>query len=231
MRATIKRCADVAAALTPQQIAGATIDRLHQRRARLGATDPVWSEIERRRRREGGDTIMFLAEDLTLADWETQRRIERQLLADPWWLTVARVVHQIGAFRPVRHLRHVAQRIGRGWDDTSTYDLGSWTTRTLADQLDHLAVTTHGWPDSLFVTFEEWEEVLHHQASQLRRYAGSSEQTAALDRWYDLATSTETDPSVLEEARAELDAIEAADLLAGKLALRWVAEHLDHLWD
>jgi len=226
-----RKCANLLQAYSPQNIAGEAIDRLNNQRAKKAANDKVWLEIELRRKSKNDDSIVFLSDELTLADWEKQRKIEKKLLPDPWWFEIANKIHQIRPTAPFRQLKHASQRIKRGWDDTSTYDLGSWTTKTLSEQLEHLAKTTHGWPDNLYETFDEWAEVLIHQSSQLRRFIGSDEQEKALEKWYLLASKEDADPAIVKEARNKLEEIEASDILAGKKAMSWVAEHLEYIWD
>ena len=218
--------------LSPRSVAERAIERFLARREEQAASDPSWAAIQQRRRRDGSDTLIFRSEDLSWADWESQREIERRITPDPWWLPTARRVANAQPSRRLRRVRHAAQRLRRGWDDTSTYDLaGSLTTR-LADQLEHLAESTHGWPDSEeYPTFESWQAELRHQARQLRRWSGTVEQEKALERWHALAIEGEGDPDVTQQAWEELQRIEAADAEAASAAMHWIAANLGKLWD
>jgi hypothetical protein len=237
-RSTAARAAQTLAAaadafpLTPQNVAQRIIDRFHDRRAARAAGDPTWAAIQQRRHRDGSELLTLRSDDLSWADWETQREIEHRLTPDPWWLPAVRRVADARPTRPLRHVRHAGQRIRRGWDDTSTYDLGGSITAQLADQLEHLAATTHGWPDSeKYPTFESWTAELRHHATQLRRWGGSPEQRAALDRWHALATDTAADAAAMQHAWETLQALEIADTQAATAAMHWVADHLGTLWD
>jgi hypothetical protein len=218
--------------VSPQSLASKAIDQHFDRKKQRAATDPVWSDIEKRRHIPGSSHVVFRSEDLSADDWETQRRIETELTPDPWWLGAARQLSSVSIARVARGVMFVSQRARRGWDDRSTWDLGTHLTSTLAGQLDHLAATTHGWPDSpVFPTFEDWTATLRHQASQLRRYAGSTEQQEALDRWKAVNEKPGSDPEQVQAAWNTLERIEAGDRDAAVLAMHWVAEHLDRLWD
>ncbi len=74
--------------------------------------------------------------------------------------------------------------------------------RWLGAQLLSLAAEAHGWPESAeFRTFEDWVHALRTNGEALLAYA---------------ADDADGQVAVTADAKA---------------ALRWVADHLEHLWD
>lgn len=100
-----------------------------------------------------------------------------------------------------RAIRHGLQRLSRGWDDSATWSLDVHLARTLSDQLDHLADTTHGYPTP-YETFDEWRRTLKEKAEDLRYYAA------------------EIFGENAEDAHRR-----------GTSAMHWVADNLADLWD
>lgn len=218
--------------VSPSKLADKALERFIERRSEAAAADSRWSEIERRRHREGGDHVILIGEDLTMADWATQRNIEESTTPDPWWLSSVRSLREAQLGSLVRSSRRAGQRLSRGWDETSTWDLGSSLTRQLADQLDHLAATSHGYPGTEeFPTFEAWSTALRTQAASLRRHDGSPEQEEASDRWFALVQDKRSTQDAIDKARDDRDRVEEADKAAAAGAMHWVADHLGHLWD
>jgi hypothetical protein len=217
--------------VSPSKLADRSLDGLEEDRRSRARHDATWSRIEQRRRVEGSSSTVFLSEELSLADWERQRQIEASLVPDPWWVPVAQKVRNVKLSSGVRTVEFGVQRAIRGWDESSTWNLGWSITAQLADQLDHLAAQANGWPASeQYPTFESWQRELHHQAAQLRRFNRSEAAAVALDRWWELtrAGAVETE---IEKAWVELNGIEAEDVAAAKTAMRWVADNLELLWD
>jgi hypothetical protein len=218
--------------ISPAVLSERLINRFYDKRTARAAFDPTWTDIESRRKVDGSQSKVFLSDDLTLADAEKQRRIEAEITPEPWWLPVAFAVRRFSLRSPVNRTIHAGQRLLRGWDDRSTYDLGSHLCAQLAEQLEHLADTAHGWPsDDTYPTFEDWTSTLRLKAAALRRFDGSPESEAALSAWYELVSDNTSDPEAVNVANETHQKIEAADREAAKQAMRWVAENLDILWD
>lgn len=78
-----------------------------------------------------------------------------------------------------------------------------YLTRTLGEQLLHLAETTHGYPEQ-YDGIQSWQEALRMQAKKLLRYSQH-----------------------FDSDRLDFD----DELSEAREALSWVAENLPHLWD
>jgi hypothetical protein len=216
--------------VTPAKAADILLDRHIDRKTARAATDPTWSMIEERRQSSNGDKIM-ISENLTIEDWETQRSIEDELTPEPWWMPAIRRIREITATRTVMSGLYFYQRATRGWDDTSTWSLDHHLCKTLADQLDHLAETTHTYPgNDDFPTFETWTRELRFQASQLRRMNEAPTVSLAEADLRALRSAGATEEQ-LKDAYELIAQAEARDIEASKNALRWVADHLPSLWD
>jgi hypothetical protein len=104
-----------------------------------------------------------------------------------------------------RATRHAWQRLNRGWDDSATWNLDRYLTATLGAQLNHLADTTHGWPNQTHETPEAWEAALRTNGAKLAYY-GHLDFASTPEQW--------------EAAYA-----------GAQEALTWVAANLRDLWD
>lgn len=105
----------------------------------------------------------------------------------------------------VNSVVHAWQRVVRGWDDASVWSLDTEFTRTLSQQLEHLAHIMHGWPaGEEFPEFEDWQNALLTNSARLGNYA---------HRW----EGDDENYGLLSREAEE--------------ALHWVADHLGHLWD
>lgn len=190
------------------KLSDAVLDRHYDKVRRTAATDPTWAAIEARREVPGNpEQSVFLSDDLTVEDWETQRRIERALVAERWTVRAARRLKFADSLaHRVSRLGHRRQRTRRGWDNTALWSLDLHLAATLADQLAHFADTTHGWPASdEFPEFEDWQDALYTQSARLAAYARHH----AIDDG-DLGVAV---------------------VRAGQDAMRWVADHFPSLWD
>lgn len=141
-----------------------------------------------------------------LHQWDQQQILEHDASLN-WTVEefLARATHSTPVSTGTRHLRWGWQRLTRGWDDRATWSLDAHLTRTLGQQLLHLADTTHGWPDTVTDTFDAWAALLREHGNTLLRYS---------------ATAYDTDRQDGEAA-----------IHAAQESLQWVAQHLPHLWD
>jgi len=218
--------------VAPSKLAERAASKFQDARESRAAEDPEWSEIQRRRKGDGTEPLLLVGPNLSFADLTTQREIEERLTPAPWWLAPIERISQTSMSSGLRRVARGAQRVRRGWDDTHTWDLGTNLCLQLADQLEHLAETTHGWPASDdFETFEDWQQALREKAVALRRASGSVEHERAQEKWFKLTCVTDVDVDVVEEARAEMHRLEQADRDAAAGAMHWVADHLGQLWD
>lgn len=180
-------------------IAGPFLDRLYDTQHVRAMADPAYARIDAQRQ---------AGHPLPLEDVFTIQTIRDRHATHPWWEEpLSRM-----ARRPVTHATQTVyfawQRATRGWDDSATWSLDTHLASVLAAQLDHLAATTHGWPQGLdFPDFEDWQAALRTNAGRLRTYADGKF----------AATTPEDD---LERQYAD-----------AQQALRWVAAHLGSLWD
>lgn len=221
-------------AFSPARLGERAVLRFQRQRRRRAAADPGWAAIEARRE-TGRSAKILLSSDLTLADWDTQRRIAERLTPDPWWLPFARQLSGARLGGPVAKLGWAAQRARRGWADRDLWSLGHVACSRLGAQLAALAEQGHGWPESdEFPTPDDWQSALQVHAGALVRYGtggADRELTAALHDWYELAVRHDVPGETLEAAKVRLDTLEASILDDAKAALHWVGDHLEQLWD
>lgn len=88
-----------------------------------------------------------------------------------YWFNWRHPLKTIKAFG--RNIKYSFQRVRRGWCDLDTWDLDSSLGEFLYNTLNHLADTAHGWPDSDFATYEEWQASLR-EAAQHFKYASEA---------------------------------------------------------
>ena len=212
----------------PHNLAAAAIRWDSDRAERRCTTDPTWAAIEARRRSATG--WLFLAEDLTMSDYDTQQAIRARLAPVPRWNALARAVRDRPVRRAVHEVRFAVQRVRRGRADADTYSLDSHLCRTLAAQLEHLADNGHGWPGQpAYETPEDWITALRAAATGLRGWPERSltpEGEAHTDAV--LAAVTPDERAAALRADREYEEQRLADAQA---ALRWVADNLASLWD
>ena len=202
-----------------------------QRKARAGQ-DPVWAAIEARRN-DGGAGKIFLSENLTIADWEEQRRIAIRLTPDPAWVPLARWLVDHPASTALHRARYYWQRLSRGWADFDLASLDKSLSSQLGAELVELSRRSHGWPaGEEFPTPQEWCAALRAAGASLKAYGdGSKEVDGLLDAWHELACDPKADPLAVKEA---FDRHSQAELMVARdatEALQWVALHLEALWD
>jgi len=166
---------------------------------------------------------------LSLDDWHALQSALDSVPTRPW-IPLCAWIARGPQHRAATAVRHGAQRMRRGWDDTAMWSLDEHLCATLAQQLDALAESTDGWPDSVFDTFLEWQQALRDAACALAGYKARTSGPAFL-HWdavlADPAASSEDRHDAMEAALAE----ERAATAAAQGALRWVADMLPHLWN
>jgi hypothetical protein len=195
-------------------------------------TDPVWRAIEDRRQVDGGGSKIFLSEDLTFADYDVQRSIERRLTPEPLWYKAVRRTGQISCVHGLGEMTARYQRGRRGWADSDVGDMDHFLARVTADMLEHLADTSYGWPDNAeFPTFEDWTACLRRKAQDLRSWVDGGEHGKDVDAWYTLARDPKADPAATKVARDTMWADDKLRYDGAKAAMAWVAEHLGQMWD
>jgi len=199
-----------------------------QARAKL---DPAWNAIQDRRKNDHG-TITFLSDDLTLADWDTQSKIERELTPEPKWVKTVRAMDRFSASGFVGRAISGVQRAKRGWSESDVWGMDHHLARITAEMLDHLANTTHGWPGGdEFPTFEGWQEIVHEKAADLNAWVKGEDHGEETSAWYALKCDPAADPAVVEAAWDAMREHDEARYEAAKAAMVWVGEHLGGLWD
>jgi hypothetical protein len=194
--------------------------------------DPVWRAIEDRRRVDGGASKIFLSDDLTWADYEVQRGIERRLTPEPLWCKMIRRAGEASVVRGLSEVTARYQRAKRGWSNRDVCGAGEYLATITADMLDHLAAHSYGWPgDEEFPTFEDWAVCLQEKAQDLRSWGNGTGHSAEVSEWYELVRNPEADTAAIDEARATMWAEDKARYEKAKAAMAWVAEHLGQIWD
>ena len=210
------------------------MDRFFEKRRRRAERDPEWRAIEDRRRQPDTPVSIFLSEEHGLGwpEVDTQTRIERSLTPDPAWLPLARRVSDWKLRSLANSISRSHQRAGAQWSRQQPWSTFGWKlSGRVADMLDALADEAHGWPDHYYETMDEWFAALHENAAALRAYANADDADKdAAGEWLAAAA----DPARHDEAdamRAAIHEREAKTLEDAKQAFRWVADHLDGLWD
>lgn len=224
------RCVD-ALPVAPAQLADRAVSSVFDRRVAAAERDPRWAAIEARRE-TGQPGKLLLSDDLTLADWELQRRIEEELVPDPWWWPVAVRARRWHAAAAVDRCRYRAQRARRGWSDRDAYDVARHLAAVAAGMLEHLADTTVGWPcNDRYRTPEDWQRALRTHAQALAAYVHDPEDDVLLDTWGAVAVDPDGDADALDAARSAWAARAEARAEAAAAAMHWIADNFDLLWD
>lgn len=216
--------------LGPRVLADRALDRWYDTRQRQAAADATWAGIEARRQRDGDGAVTFLSEDLTLADWETQRRIAEGVAPEPRWVPWARRATSLSATRAVRAVTTPWQRARRGYADCDVWATDTWLSRVAAQMLYQLADQAHGWPSDAYETYEEWVVVLRAHAAALERYAAGTD-GELLAVWYDRVTDAQAESDEIAAAWEALNQDDAERDRLGAEAWEWVAKHHQRLWD
>jgi hypothetical protein len=203
----------------------------YKRLKKRAEKDPVWTAIEARRHIEGSSSKRLLDEELTLADWETQRKIEAALTPEPAWYKAVRKGDDLSVAGVLGRTVAFVQRGRRGYAESDVWSLDHYLTGVLAGALSRLAATGHGWPGTEeFPTPDIWEEKLRAVAADLKGWqdGGSLE---LLNAWHELATDAASDDDVTQAAFVAMTKDDEERYAKAQAALVWVSEHLESLWD
>lgn len=148
-----------------------------------------------------------------MADYRSRMTLWDHVVSATWYPARRR----IGNAR--RAVRYAYQRVARGYDDRSVWNLGFYLPKYLGEQLVTMAESAHGYPDDYGHThripddpsdnphFTQW-------TTDLRRHG---EALLAFDRHRD----------DLDELGGEWGRVYSP----AQEALRWVADNLASLWD
>lgn len=210
----------------PAQLFDAAAARLQERRRRAAATDERWVGIEACR------SDRFAAVDPGMwAGWETQADIERALVPDPCWVRAGRWVRRTELVPVVAAVERFWQRGHRGWSRSDVWSMKYHVLAVVADMLTALADDLTSWPgNDEFPEPELWEAALRDNAARLERRLDRDGAVAALlDEWYELEVSG--DAVSADAVRRRIDVLEAERADEARTAMRWVADHLEDLWD
>lgn len=177
-------------------------------------------------------TFLSKEKGLGLVEWETQQRIEAALCPDPWWLPLARRVSRWHLPRVSSAVRHARQRAARGWSDADWWSAGHHLVSVAAGMLEHMAEHSTGWPKSEeFPDFEDWTAALRHNAALLRHAIDLPGEEEATARWYAAASDPDAPEGLADELFEQSWALVESNREAAREGLRWVADHLECLWD
>ena len=199
---------------TLEVIAEPFLDRLYEENEKRALEDPVYAEIEYRRRSNGTHILYAEEFDLKWEEWDTQREILDKVSLKPWWEKPLRFISRSQITGLLSKGRWLYQRATRSWDDKELWSLDKAFTKRLGEQLIALSLESHGWPgeENGYPTSEEWVDALNKHGNALREYALDKDNLA----FY-------TTPEGAEKYR------ELAD--GAKEALAWVSNNLELLWD
>jgi hypothetical protein len=135
---------------------------------------------------------------------------EKERAGWPWWRRTGHEVWRQIRYeakhwpsRAVRGLKHAWQRLARGWDNQSAWNLNYALPSMLGAQLIYLGRIAHGYPPDYFGGFDSWTADLTVHGEALIRYGKDSLE--------------DFDDSQLYES--------------AQRALRWVAANLGSIWD
>lgn len=187
-----------------------THDLIHRVTLSRARRQPLYLALEREEVKVRGERRgISLDEWKALMDiWRQKESIEENLSPTPRferWLAHTNTKRM--ATDAARTVTFAWQRLTRGWDDRSLWSLDWYLCRTLGAQLTELAEISHGWPgNDEFPEFEDWQEALRHHGAVL---------TAA----------------AVNDGTADDDHDEEALREAAQQSMRWVADHLNNLWD
>lgn len=127
----------------------------------------TWAQIEQRRHIPGREgTKMFLSDDLTMDDWDTQTEIFDTLNPTPWWQRLHWWNERHGTAAQLRTLHDFLERGKNGYSTRDTWDLCNYLDTTIADAVDQLRRNLHGHPSQL--TIGEWDDILARISYGLR---------------------------------------------------------------
>lgn len=220
--------------LAPHNVASAALERAHAADQRVLWSDQEWAQIETRRHDDAGPGVIMFSDDLTYDDMLTQAERVKALCPPRPWEPFAATVEsrpvRRAARSSVRAARDATSRARRGWAPIDAWNLTDSLPRMLAAQLTYLAEHGHGWPvGTSYQTYEQWQAALLEQAGALQAWVDVEDSPAA--REYSATLETSTADDVRNAAQKAYQEETEARLAAAQDALRWVAQHLAHLWD
>jgi len=175
------------------------------RQDRLAAGDPVWANLERRRRAATDeDGNVTISDDFDLRDYYEADRIARSITPDPRWLPAVNRVVRLQTWHLALALERRCQKRKLGWDESQTINAHRHLCRIVGQLL--LAYDQLGWtlPND-YPSSASWHAELTRHAHSLTSFGtleGGHRHYRAPDQY---------------EAACE--------------ALRWVADHLNDLSD
>jgi len=178
---------------------------LSLRQDRLAAGDPVWANLERRRRAATDeDGNVTISDDFDLLDSYEADRIARTITPDPRWLPAVNRMTRLQTWHLALALERPCQKRKLGWDESQTINAHRHLCRIVGQLL--LAYDQLGWtlPND-YPSSASWHAELTRHAHSLTTFGtlkGGHRHYRAPDQY---------------EAACE--------------ALRWVADHLNDLSD
>lgn len=117
-------------------------------------------------------------------------------------------------------IKYFIQRGKRGYSIRDTWSFDMYLADVIGSGLLHLAKNTHGWPDSKFKTFEEWQKELETIGNAFITYNKLD------DMWYEEIKDVETD----KERKKILDT-HIKRCKANKEIMKRFIDHFENLWD
>lgn len=213
------------------------LDELEKRNNQRRMKDPVYSNIERRRRPEGhtSSSIIFLSEEHNLRweDYEVQFKIRQQVDYAPWWYGLAKYLGGNPISRALAPIQNKSQKATRGWVDSDLWSLDSTLCSRLGEQLLALSHNAHGYPGvGIYSDPDRWMEDLHKHGYALLVYGNLDSSHNKIDEDYFTELESEPEDSTGENTRFDKEnARETYAYMKAQESLRWVASYLEHLWD
>lgn len=208
---------------SPHQLGRTWHLRIWERRKRQAAErSPIWKRREEQRTRTDG-TYTVVGEGLAIDDFINHLNHFETLAPAPRYAAAAQALEKARLSRLSRRLLHAYDKLTRGWTRTDIANLDRHLSRTLGAQLIHLSQTGHAWPEQAYPTRAQWSDALCKNGSALLRYGNRS----GLEALHPDGTDSPSTAGLAEQMKKA----EAQQLHQAADALRWVADHLEYLWD
>jgi len=195
------------------------LDHLHKENAKRALENPIYAEIESRRVSSGiesGSKYVLFDDQygLGMEEIEIQYKILNEVSRKPWWEKPLRIVSDSPVSEFLYKGKYLYQRATRTWDDRELWSLDRALTKRLGEQLINLADTAHGWPgeENGYPSVEDWNSVLYTHGKALRNYSLNKDELY----FSSLPGGELKYQELCNDAR---------------IALAWVAENLELLWD
>ena len=220
-----------------ETVADHYLDNLSKKNEERRMKDPIYHNIEKRRRPEGHDgSVILISEEHKLGweEYDIQSKIGDRVDYTPWWYGLARYFRNHPISKAINPIRVNHQKKTRGWTDSDLWSLNQTFCSRLGEQLLELSHISHGYPGvGIYSDPDRWMEDLHKHGYSLLVYGNMDLGREIDEDYFSELKSKEDDPTISAQKNKfakELSREEYAYEKAQE-SLRWVATYLGHLWD